>query len=394
MLNQLSKKSLKLHKKNKGKFEVNSKIPLDSIDALSWAYSPGVAAPCKAIEENHETVYDYTAKGNMVAVVTDGSAVLGLGNIGPKAAMPVMEGKSALFKEFAGVDAFPICLNTQDPEEIIDTIKNIAPGFGGINLEDIASPQCVEIENRLKDELDIPVFHDDQHGTAIVTLAALINSCKLTGKKLTDLKVVLSGTGAAGASIARILKASGVRSIVANKKDGIVTKDKIASYDSVVTALLEENIIDSPKDNATFESLFNNADVFVGVSVGDIVTKEMIQRMNTDPFIFAMANPDPEIKPSVALEAGAHIIGTGRSDYPNQINNVLAFPGIFKGALEARASNITENMKIAAAKGIANVIHDKDLSPDYIIPSPFDNRVVDAVKEAVRKQAKGEKLEL
>ncbi len=394
MLNQLSKKSLKLHKQNKGKIEVNSKIPLDSIDALSWAYSPGVAAPCKAIEENHETVYDYTAKGNMVAVVTDGSAVLGLGNIGPKAAMPVMEGKSALFKEFAGVDAFPICLNTQDPEEIIDTIKNIAPGFGGINLEDIASPQCVEIENRLKDELDIPVFHDDQHGTAIVTLAALINSCKLTGKKLTDLKVVLSGTGAAGASIARILKASGVRSIVANKKDGIVTKDKIASYDSVVTALLEENIIDSPKDNATFESLFNNADVFVGVSVGDIVTKEMIQRMNTDPFIFAMANPDPEIKPSVALEAGAHIIGTGRSDYPNQINNVLAFPGIFKGALEARASNITENMKIAAAKGIANVIHDKDLSPDYIIPSPFDNRVVDAVKEAVRKQAKGEKLEL
>ncbi len=394
MLNQLSKKSLKLHKQNKGKIEVNSKVPLDSIDALSWAYSPGVAAPCKAIEENHEAAYDYTAKGNMVAVVTDGSAVLGLGNIGPRAAMPVMEGKSALFKEFAGVDAFPICLDTQDPEEIISTIKNIAPGFGGINLEDIASPQCVEIENRLKDELDIPVFHDDQHGTAIVTLAALINSCKLTGKKLKDLKVVLSGTGAAGASIARILKASGVRSIVANKKDGVVTKSKIASYDSVVTALLEDKIIDSPEDNTTFESLFDHADVFVGVSVGDIVTKEMIQRMNSKPFIFAMANPDPEIKPAVALEAGAHVIGTGRSDYPNQINNVLAFPGIFKGALEARASNITENMKIAAAKGIANVIHDKDLSPDYIIPSPFDNRVVDAVKEAVREQAKGEKLEL
>ncbi len=396
MSNKLSEKSLRLHKLYKGKIEVNTKVPLTNAEALSWAYSPGVAAPCKAIEQTPSAIYEYTTKGNMVAVVTDGSAVLGLGNIGPAAALPVMEGKAALFKSFAGVDAFPICLDTQDTDAFIEAVRLMAPSFGGINLEDIAAPKCVEIENRLKNLLDIPVFHDDQHGTAIVTLAALLNSCKLTGKRMDTLNVVLSGTGAAGASIARILKAAGVASIVAYNKDGVVDEKKIDQYDDVVKSLLNDHILDSPKNasSVTFESLFENKDVFIGVSVGNIVNETMIRKMNKDPFVFAMANPDPEIDPDKALSGGARVVGTGRSDHPNQINNVLAFPGIFKGALSAKAGNITENMKIAAAHAIANVLKDDEISETSIIPSPFDSRVAPAVADSVQQQAKDDANEI
>ncbi len=384
-MSNLKERSLKLHKDNKGKIEIRTKVSVSTPEDLSLAYSPGVAEPCKAIQKDPEKAYEYTTKQNMVAVITDGTAVLGLGDIGPEAALPVMEGKAALFKEFAGVDAFPICLDTKDTEEIIRTCELLAPSFGGINLEDIKAPKCVEIERRLKKKLNIPVFHDDQHGTAIVTTAALLNSCKLTGQNIGDLSVVLSGTGAAGSSVARMLKAAGVKTIFAYNSKGVVTKAKYDRYDFVLQELIDEGIVSTPdslKEDSLAE-LLKNKDVFVGVSIGNIVTRDMVKTMNPDPIIFALANPTPEISPDEAKKGGAKVIGTGRSDYPNQINNVLAFPGLFRGALDARASSITEKMKVEAAKAIASIVSDEDLSSDYVIPSPFNKRVAKVVSEAV-----------
>lgn len=388
-MNDLKKRSLELHRKHKGKLRVQSKIPVQTTDDLSLAYSPGVAEPCRKIAQEPSTIYEYTAKGNMVAVVSDGSAVLGLGNIGPFAGLPVMEGKAILFKEFADVDAYPIMLNTQDPDEIVDIVKNISPGFGGINLEDIAAPKCVYIERRLKQELDIPVFHDDQHGTAIVTLAALINACLLTGKQLEDLEIVICGTGAAGSSIAKLLHNVGISKLYAFNRKGILHEDKYNIYSFLEQELLDDDIIVSPKDveEDTLAALLQHKDVFIGVSTKGLVTKEMVSTMNEKPFIFAMANPDPEIPYDEAIEAGAYIVGTGRSDYPNQINNVLAFPGLFRGALDAKARNITEEMKIESAKAIAAILTKEELRRDYIIPSPFDPRVVEQVSKAVYKEA-------
>ena len=385
MKNDLNARSLILHEENKGKIEVISKIRVENSDDLSLAYSPGVAEPCLRIKDNPEDIYKYTAKGNMIAIVTDGSAVLGLGNIGPHASLPVMEGKAILFKEFAGVDAFPICLDTQDPEEVIDIIKKISPSFGGINLEDISAPNCVMIERRLKEELDIPVFHDDQHGTAIVTIAALINACRLTNRKLEDLEIVLSGTGAAGSSIARLLKDIGVKKVYGYNISGVILKSKYDGYSFLEKELIDQSVISFPSNlqNDSLKALMENKDVFIGVSAKNLVTKDMVRSMNKDPFIFAMANPDPEISVEDAIEANAYIIGTGRSDYPNQINNVLAFPGLFRGALDSKSTKITESMKIRAAEAIAYIIKDEELKRDYIIPSPFDKRVVEAVSKAV-----------
>ena len=377
--------SLKLHEKNKGKIEVIPKVKVENKDDLSLAYSPGVAEPCKRIAENKENVYKYTSKGNMIAVVTDGSAVLGLGNIGPEAALPVMEGKAILFKEFAGVDAFPICLDTQDTEEIIRTVKLLAPGLGGINLEDISAPRCIEIESRLKKELDIPVFHDDQHGTAIVVTAGLINAYRFLGKNLKDARVVVNGAGAAGSSICKMIKELGVSDIIAVDKTGILNRDDIKDYNELHKELAEITNINNKK--GTLSDALEGSDIFIGVSAGNILKKDMVKKMNKDAVIFAMANPVPEIMPEDALEAGAVIVGTGRSDYPNQINNVLAFPGLFKGALEAKSKKITEDMKIEAAKAIAYILNDDDLKKDYIIPDVFDKRVVESVAEAVKKVA-------
>ena len=377
--------SLKLHEKNKGKIEVISKVKVENKEDLSLAYSPGVAEPCKRIAENKENVYKYTSKGNMIAVVTDGSAVLGLGNIGPEAALPVMEGKAILFKEFAGVDAFPICLDTQDTEEIIRTVKLLAPGLGGINLEDISAPRCIEIESRLKKELDIPVFHDDQHGTAIVVTAGLINAYRFLGKNLKDARVVVNGAGAAGSSICKMIKELGVSDIIAVDKTGILNRDDIKDYNELHKELAEITNINNKK--GTLSDALEGSDIFIGVSAGNILKKDMVKKMNKDAVIFAMANPVPEIMPEDALEAGAVIVGTGRSDYPNQINNVLAFPGLFKGALEAKSKKITEDMKIEAAKAIAYILNDDDLRKDYIIPDVFDKRVVESVAEAVKKVA-------
>ena len=377
--------SLKLHEKNKGKIEVVSKVKVENKEDLSLAYSPGVAEPCKKIAENKEDVYKYTSKGNMIAVVTDGSAVLGLGNIGPEAALPVMEGKAILFKEFAGVDAFPICLDTQDTEEIIKTVKLLAPGLGGINLEDISAPRCIEIESRLKEELDIPVFHDDQHGTAIVVTAGLINAYRFLGKDLKNAKVVVNGAGAAGSSICKMIKELGVSDIIAVDKAGILNRDDTGGYNELHRELAGITNINNKK--GTLGDALEGADIFIGVSAGNILKKDMIRKMNKDAVIFAMANPVPEIMPEDALEAGAAVVGTGRSDYPNQINNVLAFPGLFRGALEAKSKKITEDMKIEAAKAIAYILEDDDLKKDYIIPDVFDKRVVESVAEAVKNVA-------
>lgn len=381
------KKSLELHEKAQGKIEINSKVRVETKEDLSLAYSPGVAEPCRAIEKNEEDIYKYTSKGNMIAVITDGSAVLGLGNIGPKAALPVMEGKSILLKQFANVDSFPLCLDTQDPELIIQTCKLLAPSLGGINLEDISAPRCVEIERRLIAEMDIPVFHDDQHGTAIVVSAGLINACKLTNRDLSALKVVVSGTGAAGSSIIKMLHRLGIKNIIGYNIDGIVHKSKAEKYDFLTKELLEITNPDDFIGNDTLTSALVGADVFIGVSVANIVTKEMVASMNKDPFIFAMANPNPEIMPELAKEGGALIIGTGRSDFPNQINNVLAFPGIFRGALDAHAKKINEEMKMAAAIAIASCVDETELAPDFIIPSPFNPQVVQKVAEAVKQTA-------
>jgi malate dehydrogenase (oxaloacetate-decarboxylating) len=376
--------AIKLHMQNRGKIEVKSKVPLKNARDLSLAYTPGVAEPCKEIKNQPDLVYEYTSKGNMVAIVTDGSAVLGLGNIGAAAAMPVMEGKAVLFKNFGGVDAFPICLDTQDVEEIVTTIKHIAPTFGGINLEDISAPRCFEIEKRLKQELDIPVFHDDQHGTAVVVLAAIINALKIVKKEIKDIKVVISGAGSAGVAIAKLLLSAGVYDVVACDSKGIVSKDRTNLNESKKELAQITNKQDLSGDIA---DALKGGDILIGVSGPDTVTKNMIKTMAKDPIVFALANPVPEIYPDEAKEAGAKVVGTGRSDFANQINNVLAFPGIFRGALEVRAQDINEEMKLAAAHAIASLVNDDKLSPDYCIPGAFDKRVAAYVACEVAKAA-------
>lgn len=377
-----NKEALKVHQEYRGKVEVCSKVPLQDKDDLSVAYTPGVAQPCKEIYEDSEKAYTYTAKGNMVAVVTDGTAVLGLGDIGPKAAIPVMEGKSVLFKQFGGVDAFPICLDTRDTEEIIETVKRIAPMFGGINLEDICAPKCFEIERRLEEELDIPVFHDDQHGTAIVVTAAMMNALKVVNKKIGDVKVVLNGPGSAGTAIAKMLMHAGVKHMLICDRKGILWEGR----EGVAGHKLELARATNPQRiKGSLQDAVKGMDVFVGVSTAGVLTEEMIHTMAEDPIVFAMANPVPEIMYDEAIRAGVKVMGTGRSDFPNQINNVLAFPGLFKGALEGRARNITQEMKLAAAYAIAELVSEEELAPEYVIPSPFDERVAKKVAEKVRK---------
>lgn len=377
--------SLKIHEENVGKIEVVSKIKIETRDDLSLAYTPGVAEPCRKIHEDEENVYRYTSKGNLVAVVTDGSAVLGLGDIGPKAGLPVMEGKAILFKEFADVDAFPICIDTKDVDEIVKTVKLIAPGFGGINLEDIGAPRCFEVEERLKKELDIPVFHDDQHGTAIVVLAGLINALKVVGKKIEDVKVVVNGPGAAGTAITKLLLSSGVKNLIVCDKVGILYR----GIENVDDAKKELTKITNPDNiQGTLADALVGADVFVGVSAPGIVSKDMVKAMNKDSIFFAMANPTPEIMPDEAKAAGARVVGTGRSDFPNQVNNVLAFPGIFRGALDVRAKEINEEMKIAAAYAIASMIKDEDLNENNVIPYALDRTVATNVAEAIKKAAR------
>ncbi|MDK4502129.1 NADP-dependent malic enzyme [Fusobacterium necrophorum] len=387
-MSNVYEESLKLHEANRGKLSVTSKVSVKNREDLSLAYSPGVAEPCRKIQEKKEEVYRYTSRGNMVAVVTDGTAVLGLGDIGPEAALPVMEGKAVLFKEFGGVDAFPICLDTKDTEEIIATVKRIAPGFGGINLEDISAPRCVEIETRLKEELDIPVFHDDQHGTAIVVVAGLINALKLVHKKVEEIKVVINGIGAAGSSIAKLILQLGVpgKNMLLVGIDGILNRNTSEDYNQLHKKLAFRT--NDACQTGNLKDALQEADVFIGVSVGGIVSPEMIKTMNRDAIVFAMANPTPEIMPEEAKKAGARIVGSGRSDYPNQINNVLVFPGLFKGALRAKSKKITEEMKMAAAVGLAKLISEEELKEDYIIPGAFDPRVAETVAKEVEKVAK------
>ena len=372
--------ALKLHVDYKGKLEVMSKVPVKDREGLSLAYTPGVAEPCKEIHQHPETIYQYTAKGNMVAVVSDGSAVLGLGNIGGPASLPVMEGKAVLFKCFGGVDAFPICVHTQDPDKIIEIVQQIEPAFGGINLEDIAAPNCFEIERRLKETLNIPVFHDDQHGTAIVTLAALINALKLTGKKMEDLVVVINGAGSAGVAISKILQNAGVGDILLLDRKGILCEGR-ESMNWIKKEMAAST--NKTKNQGDLAVAMVGADVFIGVSEANIVTEDMVKTMNQDAIIFAMANPVPEIDPDLAKKSGARVVGTGRSDYANQINNVLAFPGVFRGALDVMATDINEAMKLAAAEALASIIPAAELKEDYIIPNPFDEQVAPTVAAAV-----------
>ena len=376
-----AEKALKMHEEWQGKLETLSKAEVKSKEDLAIAYTPGVAEPCKLIAEDKELAYKYTIKSNTIAVVSDGSAVLGLGNIGPYAAMPVMEGKAVLFKEFGGVNAVPICLDTQDTEEIIKAVTYLAPTFGGINLEDISAPRCFEIEQRLKETLDIPVFHDDQHGTAIVVLAGVINGLKVVGKKKEDCKVVVNGAGSAGIAITKLLLRYGFKKVIMCDKSGILSKT------SPDLNWMQEKMMDvtnPDQENGTLADALKGADVFVGVSAPGIVTKEMAQGMNKDAIMFAMANPVPEIMPDVAKEAGVRVIGTGRSDFPNQVNNVLVFPGIFRGALEGRAKQITEEMKLAAATALAGLIPDEELNDENILPAAFDERVADVISAAVK----------
>jgi malate dehydrogenase (oxaloacetate-decarboxylating) len=381
----LREEALHMHRIHKGKLESKSKVQVRNAKDLSLAYSPGVAEPCKEIYEKPETVYDYTMKGNMVAVVSDGTAVLGLGNIGPEAALPVMEGKAVLFKSFAGVDAFPICLNTTDIDKIVETVKLLEPTFGGVNLEDIAAPNCFVIEERLKKEANIPVFHDDQHGTAIVTVAGLVNALKLIGKKMTEIKVVANGAGAAGIAIIKLLYRYGVRDIIMCDTKGAIYEGRPIGMNNLKAEVAKYTNRDNLQ--GSLEDVIKGADVFIGVSVAGALTKDMVASMNQNSIIFAMANPVPEIMPEEAKEAGAMVIGTGRSDFPNQVNNVLAFPGIFRGALDVRATNINEQMKIAAVEAIANLISEDDLNADYVIPGPFDPRVAPEVAAAVARAA-------
>ncbi|WP_298846457.1 NAD(P)-dependent malic enzyme [Clostridium sp.] len=377
--------SLKMHEKYTGKLEIRSKVKIETKEDLGLAYTPGVAEPCRKIHEKEENVYKYTAKGNMVAVVTDGTAILGLGDIGPKAGLPVMEGKAILFKEFANVDAFPICLDTKDVDEIVRTVQLISPGFGGINLEDISAPRCFEVEEKLKKILDIPVFHDDQHGTAIVVLAGLINATKVVGKKLCDLKVVINGAGSAGTAISKLLLRSGVKNLIACDKVGILYRG-MEKIDDAKTALTEITNPENIKGNLS--DALVGADVFIGVSAPGIVTADMVKSMNKDSIVFGMANPTPEIMPDEAKKAGARVVGSGRSDYANQVNNVLVFPGLFRGALDVRAKEINEEMKLAAAYAIANYIKDEDLNENNVIPSALDKGVATKVAEAISKAAR------
>ncbi len=377
----VNEKALKLHEQWQGKIETVSKCPIKTREDLALAYTPGVAEPCKVIAENKDAVYTYTSKANTVAVVSDGSAVLGLGNIGPYAAIPVMEGKAALFKEFGNVNAVPICLDTQDTEEIIETVIRLAPAFGGIYLEDISAPRCFEIERRLKEVLDIPVFHDDQHGTAIVVLAGIMNGLRLTGKKKEDCQVVVNGAGSAGIAISRLLLTFGFKHLTMCDRFGIISGD-YPDLNWMQKEMLKVTNLENK--TGTLADAMKGADVFVGVSAPGIVSQEMVASMNKDAIMFAMANPVPEIMPDLARAAGARVIGTGRSDFPNQINNVTAFPGIFRGALEGHASQITEAMKLAAAEALAGLVSDEELNEDFIMPDPFDPRIVDAVAKAVK----------
>ena len=380
-----AQKALQLHEEWNGKFETTPKMKIATREDLSLAYTPGVAEPCKIIAKDKEAAYKYTIKSNTIAVVFDGSAVLGLGNIGAHAAMPVMEGKAVLFKEFGGVNAVPICLDTQDTEEIIKTVVNIAPAFGGINLEDIAAPRCFEVETRLKELLDIPVFHDDQHGTAIVVLAGVINALKVTKKNKENVKVVVNGAGSAGIAITKLLLTYGFKNVTMCDKSGILNKNS-KDLNWMQKSMMEVTNLEN-KSGSLADAL-KGADIFVGVSAPNIVTAEMVKTMNKDSIIFAMANPTPEIMPDVAKEAGARVVGTGRSDFPNQVNNVIAFPGIFKGALEGRATQITEEMKLAAATAIASLVSDDELSDVNILPEAFDERVADVVAKAVKDHIK------
>ena len=375
-------KALKKHEEWQGKVATEVKAKVLNAEDLTYAYTPGVAEPCRKIHEDETKAYVYTSKANTIAVVSDGSAVLGLGNIGPKAAMPVMEGKAVLFKEFGDVNAVPIVLDTQDADEIIETVKNIAPGFGGINLEDISSPRCVYIENKLKDILDIPVFHDDQHGTAIVTAAALINALKVVNKKVSDIKILVSGAGAAGYSISKLLLDLGVKDVIACDSKGTINQSHLKGTNPVKAELAKI----TNKDNlvGTLKEAIKGCDVFVGVSVPGVIDEADIKNMAEEPIVFAMANPVPEIDPALAKEAGAKVVATGRSDFPNQINNVLAFPGIFRGALDAHAEEITDEMKLAAAKALANLVSPEKLSADYVIPGAFEEGVADEVAKAVK----------
>ena len=382
--NQINERSLLLHKELVGKIEITSKVEVNSADDLSLTYTPGVAESCKAIAADEETVYDYTARGNMVAVVSDGTAVLGLGNIGPKAAMPVMEGKSILFKKFANVDAFPLCLGTTDVDEIVTLVKNLEPTFAGINLEDIAAPRCFEIEKRLKEETSIPVFHDDQHGTAIVVLAAVINALKVVSKQMDHVKIVINGAGSAGIAIGKLLLKAGAKHITLVSLEGIVCEGEAWMNEAQIEVSKKTN---REHVRGTLKEAIYQADIFIGVSAPNVLTEELVKTMNENAIVFAMANPIPEIFPEDALKAGAAVVGTGRSDYANQVNNVLAFPGIFRGALDVRATDITEEMKLAAAYGIANIITDEELHASYVIPNPLDKRVVPSVAEAVAKAA-------
>ena len=384
-MSTLREDALKMHLENKGKIGVFSKVPVHNSQDLSLAYSPGVAEPCKDIYEDEQKVYDYTSKGNLVAVVSNGTAVLGLGNIGPKAAMPVMEGKAVLFKSFADVDAFPICLDTKDPEKIIETVRLLEPTFGGVNLEDIAAPQCFEIEERLKEICNIPVFHDDQHGTAIVTAAGLMNALKLVGKPIEEITVVANGAGSAGVAISKLLLSMGVKDVLLCDTKGIIYQGRPEGMNSFKEEMAR--ITNKEQKQGKLADALVGADVFVGVSAAGAVTQDMVRSMNRDAIIFAMANPTPEIMPEDAKAAGALVIGTGRSDFPNQVNNVLAFPGIFRGALDVHATEINEEMKIAAVHAIAGLISDAELNPDYVIPNPFDPRVAVAVATAVATAA-------
>ena len=376
-----NEKALQMHEQWNGKLEISAKAKVNSREDLAIAYTPGVAEPCKVIAQDQEAAYKYTMKANTIAVISDGSAVLGLGNIGAYAAMPVMEGKAVLFKEFGGVNAVPICLDTQDTEEIIRTIVNIAPAFGGINLEDISAPRCFEIEERLKELLDIPVFHDDQHGTAIVVLAGIINALKVTGKQKEACQIVVNGAGSAGIAITKLLLTYGFCHVTMCDINGIISKDS-PNLNWMQKKMTEVTNLEGKK--GTLADALQGADIFVGVSAPNIVTKEMVASMNKDSILFAMANPVPEIMPDLAKEGGARVIGTGRSDFPNQVNNVVAFPGIFKGALEGRATQITEEMKLAAAEAIASLVSDEDLSDTNILPEAFDPRVADVLSKAIK----------
>ncbi|HDV4626520.1 TPA: NAD-dependent malic enzyme, partial [Bacillus anthracis] len=381
----LRDEALKMHKEKQGKIGVYSKVKVQNSTDLSLAYSPGVAEPCLEIYKDESKVYDYTMKGNLVGVISDGTAVLGLGNIGPKAAMPVMEGKALLFKSFAEIDAFPICLNTNNPDKIVEVVKLLEPNFGGINLEDIAAPQCFEIEERLRKSCDIPVFHDDQHGTAIVTIAGLINALKLTNKKIEDVQIVVNGAGAAGIAIVKLLLHMHVKNVILCDTKGIIYEQRPIG----MNALKEEiaRITNIEQKRGTLAEALIDADVFIGVSAADVVDEDMIRSMNHNPIIFALANPTPEIMPNKAKIAGALVVGTGRSDFPNQVNNVLAFPGVFRGALDVQAKEINEEMKLAAVYAIAELISEEELHVNYVIPNPFDPRVVPHVAYAVARAA-------